>query len=185
MNSPNGNCLRWKRSSLYILLSLLACTVLVPGCSPKETDVAETIDTSKPALKFEPKETVAYVGGLSITVYMVADDKVLLLDIPLSKSARKGRITIPIGQTGVTAILYEGKDVWKNVQPMGEPAHPDGPVYTKESATSGNVVCGNLPAEKTWPYGTAISVAEVHVLFPSGRIRVSQSMTLTLQVPPT
>ena len=129
-----------------------------------------------------PAKSIAYVGGLSVTVYFVADDAVLRLVIPLGKTRIKGNSVVSIASSKGEASLFRGKDARRHVLPRGA-APPPAPGIKKESAVSGKFTCIDIPAQKTWPYHgkTRITVKDMQLMFPSGRVTADGPLTFILR----
>ena len=184
-----------RRTSLLSAHLCLVVLTAAPSCAERDTAPANPKRVAE--LTFHPKETVAYVSGHHISVYMVANEKVVLVNLPLAKKERKEVHTVVLGKNGASAILYRGKGVWTKVHPGGdgpgprhspepEPGKPPVELYKEEAAVAGKVLCGNIPAARTYSYhgDTAILLREVDVVFPSGRVRVSTAMRLVLRAFP-
>ena len=154
--------------------------------APSDADKAlKQIRAGKPkAIPFQPipAKSIAYVGGLSVTVYLVAGDAVLRLMIPLGKTRIKGNSVVSIAVNKGEASLFRGKDARRYVLPRGA-VPPLAPSIKRESAVSGKFICIDIPAQKTWPYHgkTKITVKDMQLMFPSGRVTVGGPLTFILR----
>ena len=148
---------------------------------------------TKPAVasvRFEPstKQSVAYVGGEWLVIYLVDDEAAVRLEIPLGAKRVKGRVAVAVAAGKARAALARGRNVWKHFRPGGVvPPPPSPPAYREESATSGSFTCVDVPARKTWPYHgkTKTTIQDVRLTFPSGRVTVAGPLTFVLRPFPT
>lgn len=154
--------------------------------APPDADKAmKQIRAGKPkAIPFQPipAKSIAYVDGLSVTVYFVADDAVLRLVIPLRKTRIKGNSVVAVASSKGEASLFRGKDAWRSILPRGAAPLP-APSIKRESAVSGKFTCIDIPAQKTWPYHgkTKITVKDMQLMLPSGRVTADGPLTFILR----
>ncbi len=132
-------------------------------------------------------KSFAYCEALAVVIYIVTDKGVVRLEIPLGKKRTKGSTRVAIGPGKGKATLVWGKDVSRYVVPSGPPPLPMPAGTRKESAVSGTLTCIDIPAEKTFPYhgDTRITVKDVQLVFPSGRVGVRGPLSLVLSPYPT
>ena len=149
------------------------------------SEALKRIRAGKPkAIGFQPipAKSVAYVDASWVTIYLVADDAVLRLMIPLGKVLIKGNSVVAVALNKGEASLFRGKDAWRYVLPRGTQP-PLAPGIKRESAVSGKFTCIDIPARKTWPYHgkTRITVRDIQLVFPSGRIAADAPLTFILR----
>jgi hypothetical protein len=150
-------------------------------------------------IRFEPDKVVAYVTGVDVQVYMITQETVIRMVIPLAERRQDGRRKVHIGRGKAQATLYRGDDIWRKVSPAGagpeprwrpspDPSKPPiGPLYDEEKAITGQIVCADIPAAMTFPYhgDAAIAIVRGDLRFPSGRLRLEREMRLVLMpLPP-
>jgi len=162
------------RAATVIVMCGFAMSIGCTGSHDEET----ARDTG-----FRWKETFAYVDGLGITVYLVQEEEVVEIRLPLHKNGRVAPHTVHIEKGGATARLLRGKDVWKEVRPAGV-RPPLDPAIRDEQATAGSIVCGDMPVAMAFPYDTTISIVEADLVFPARRIRITEGLRPVLRAWP-
>jgi len=155
------------------------------GVREAAIEALKRIRAGKPkAIPFQPipAKSIAYVDASWVTIYLVADEAVLRLMIPLGKTRIKGNSVVSVALNKGEASLFRGKDAWRYVLPRGA-APPLAPSIKRESAVSGQFTCIDIPAQKTWPYHgkTKITVKDIQLALSSGRVAADGPLTFVLR----
>lgn len=181
------------RAMKWSIIVVLVAGLWLPGCQRDNSDTGEVSSTSQEAvraqstpLSIDRAKSMAYVAGDYISVYFVADSKVIRATFVLPES-KAPVVREPVGAHDANSITqFSGSDVASYVLPQGgQPPFPIGYEHTRKEAFRGIVICRDAPVKGRFEYGKQIVVSLHQVDFGDGELYSIKPTKLTvLAFPP-
>ena len=172
------------RSLMFIFIAgilLLGCEKTNTNTSENSLNTNDVIPQHPFPFKVDPVKSGAYIGRDYMSVYLVGDSNIVLVNFDLLE-VETPLVQILIGMEKENAIThYSGPEIEKYVLPQGvKLSVPTTPDYLQKEGISGFLNCGNTPLKGRFEYGRRIKISLEKVDFGDGKLYQLKPITMTV-----